>query len=118
MATLLEVAAQFKRLFSHIVLPDHNRRIDFTGGCQKVSGGAEKSLALFTGLGEGVSHSRGRPRAGGPDLNSDVHSGRVQTHLNVQLSGHPERRDSSSYNREENFAIITRGFYFYLLKYL
>lgn len=72
MATLLEVAAQFKRLFSHIVLPNHNRRIDFTGGCQKVSGGAEKSPALFTGLGEGVSHSRGHPRAGGPDLNSDV----------------------------------------------
>lgn len=39
----------FKRLRSHIVLLDRHGRIEFAGGCQKVSGPGEKNRTSFTG---------------------------------------------------------------------
>lgn len=42
-------STSFKRLHSHIVLLDRHGRIEFAGGCQKVSGPGEKSRTSFTG---------------------------------------------------------------------
>lgn len=40
----------FKALPGHIVPPDRLRRMEFAGGCQKVSSPRERSDPLFTGL--------------------------------------------------------------------
>lgn len=42
-------STSFKQLHSHIVLLDRHGRIEFAGGCQKVSGSGEKSRTSFTG---------------------------------------------------------------------
>ncbi|GAA6083348.1 uncharacterized [Tachysurus ichikawai] len=42
-------STSFKRLHSHIVLLDRHGRIEFAGGCQKVSSPGEKSRTSFTG---------------------------------------------------------------------
>lgn len=43
-------SASFKALPGHIVLPDRRRRMEFAGGCQKVSSLCERTGPLFTAL--------------------------------------------------------------------
>lgn len=43
-------SASFKALPGHIVLPDRRRRMEFAGGCQKVSSLCERTSPLFTAL--------------------------------------------------------------------
>lgn len=43
-------SASFKARPGHIVLPDRRRRMEFAGGCQKVSSLCEKTNPLFTAL--------------------------------------------------------------------
>lgn len=43
-------SASFKARPGHIVLPDRQRRMEFAGGCQKVSSLCERTNLLFTAL--------------------------------------------------------------------
>lgn len=43
-------SASFKARPGHIVLPDRRRRMEFAGGCQKVSSLCERTDPLFTAL--------------------------------------------------------------------
>lgn len=43
-------SASFKARPGHIVLPDRQRRMEFAGGCQKVSSLCERTNPLFTAL--------------------------------------------------------------------
>ncbi|CAB1443870.1 unnamed protein product [Pleuronectes platessa] len=43
-------SASFKARPGHIVLPDRQRRMEFAGGCQKVSSPCERTDPLFTAL--------------------------------------------------------------------
>lgn len=43
-------SASFKARPGHIVLPDRRRRMEFAGGCQKVSSLCERTEPLFTAL--------------------------------------------------------------------
>ena len=43
-------SASFKARPGHIVLPDRRRRMEFAGGCQKVSSLCERTSPLFTAL--------------------------------------------------------------------
>lgn len=43
-------SASFKARPGHIVLPDQQRRMEFAGGCQKVSSLCERTDPLFTAL--------------------------------------------------------------------
>lgn len=43
-------SASFKARPGHIVLPDRRRRMEFAGGCQKVSSLCERTNPLFTAL--------------------------------------------------------------------
>lgn len=43
-------SGSFKAWPEHIVLPDRQRRMEFAGGCQKVSSLCERTSPLFTAL--------------------------------------------------------------------